>query len=271
MKIKKLNETREDDYRIADDALQRFRAQKRFSNPAEYKKKYVGVSDDEYKSMKKNSLPSDATEEERAAYYNYIDNSSDITSTIVDIAEKNGLTISGLEARIKEGDSYLRKARNRKSPIIEDCVRFSVICSNQNLVDIYKLVTKKVKESGYSVHLIENNFTDDKIALNNLAVYYSRNGSLTEVWFHTSETFEALHKGHKYYEVLRSYDGNDPEEVNAILRVLYDIYDTPMPDNIESVKSTGTYLHEGEEEDEIVGQFDLTATLKAIEKAWKAV
>ena len=117
--------------------------------------------------------------------------------------------------------------------------------------------------------MIENNFTDDKIALNNLAIYYERNGALFEIWFHTAETLAKTHEGHKYYEIVRSYDGSDPEELAAILRVLDDIMATTMPDRIETIKSTGTYLHEDIEEEDI--PYDIDATLDVIKRAWRAL
>ena len=176
--MKLIFENREDDYAVADKALKKFRDSKRFSLSKDYRPKYRGLSDDEYKELKKKSLPDSATDEERAAYYNYIDNSSDVLEAVLRIVDKFCLEVEGLDARIKEGDSYLRKAKRRNSATIEDCVRFSIICTNQNLVDVYYAVDKELKKAGYKVHMIENNFTDDKIALNNLAIYYERNGAL---------------------------------------------------------------------------------------------
>ena len=267
--MKLLKETKEDDYRIADKALDRFRSSKRFSNPDDYRQKYKNISDDEYKELKKKSLPDSASDEERAAYYNYIDNSSNVLEAVLRIVDKLGLEVEGLDARIKEGDSYLRKAKRRNSATIEDCVRFSIICTNQNLVKAYYAVDNELKSAGYKVHMVENNFTDDSIALNNLAVYYEKNGALFEIWFHTNETITALHKAHKYYEVVRSYDRDDPEELAAILRVLDDMFRTSKPDGIESIKSTGTYLHEDFEEDEM--PYDIDATLDVIKRAWRAI
>ena len=236
---------------LANRLVDEYRKESGFSNPEEYVKKYSGLSPEEYSEKKLASMPEKANKEIKDAYRKLIDTEKEATKVMKNMASENGFNLIGLDARLKEGDSFMRKIDTRvkmrgmtyaeASKTVEDGCRYTIVSGSNDLVKNYNSVVTELSKSGYTVSSIENNFTDPNLAMNNLAVYFkSPNESTVEVWFHTEQTYKMLGENHKYYEAIRIRGDWTDDGSKALDAVLYKGYydNIEMPKNIWNIEAT---------------------------------
>ena len=236
----------------AGEALSRYRKESGFTNPADYSKKYVGKSADEYTDIKKASLPERADKDVRKVYNRFCDTEKKVTSDLNEaMSGLDGIEMreNDLLFRMKEGDSFQRKVDGmvksgkygsaaQAALAVDDAIRYTTISTPETLVDNFNKTVATLESKGYEMVHCENLFTNTGTAFNCISTNFKApDGSLFELWFHTGETKEAQDQGgHAYYEALR-WSGTTNEERENLGSVLYErYYNCKIPDKIETVK-----------------------------------
>ncbi|WP_367568741.1 hypothetical protein [Lacrimispora sp.] len=140
-----------------------------------------------------------------------------ITADLIKISKDTGVVMVGLDRRLKEKDSFLRKVNTDSdhsldSQIIKDTInltndviRYTYQSSPFTLLESYKSVYKQMSNKGYKTVKVKNTWLDKRSVYKGVnCVFESPEGQRFEVQFHTPESFN-LKNGemHKLYEESR--------------------------------------------------------------------
>lgn len=140
-----------------------------------------------------------------------------ITADLTKISKDTGVAMVGLDRRLKEKDSFLRKVytdsdHSLDSQIIKDTInstndviRYTYQSSPLTLSESYKSVYKQMNDKGYKIVKVKNTWLDKRSTYKGVnCVFESPEGQRFEVQFHTPESFN-LKNGemHKLYEEAR--------------------------------------------------------------------
>ena len=166
-----------------------------------------------------------------------------ITKTVINVAENIGMTPAGIEYRIKNKDSFLRKIRSNYSPTgteyeVKDILRYTYVSGKQNLADKTLKSIEVFAQKGYTTTEIKNYW------LNAMTPYKGVNtilrdafGQPFELQYHTPESF-ALKNGelHTLYEEWRVLPYSDPKRAEFERRMEQLTSSLITPEGIEKVK-----------------------------------
>ncbi|WP_333652340.1 hypothetical protein [Lacrimispora sp.] len=140
-----------------------------------------------------------------------------ITADLTKISKDTGVAMVGLDRRLKEKDSFLRKVytdsdHSLDSQIIKDTInstndviRYTYQSSPLTLSQSYKSVYKQMNDKGYKIVKVKNTWLDKRSTYKGVnCVFESPEGQRFEVQFHTPESFN-LKNGemHNLYEEAR--------------------------------------------------------------------
>ncbi|MDK2966488.1 phage minor capsid protein [Lacrimispora sp.] len=174
-----------------------------------------------------------------------------ITADLKKISNDTGVTLVGLENRIKSKDSFLRKIgtdskHSLESRIIKDTIdstndiiRYTYQSNALSLVDSYKNISKHMKEMGYKTIRVKNFWLNKRSAYKGVnCVFESPEGQRFEVQFHTPESYKLKDSKemHGLYEEHRK-DTTSAERRNVLNNKMFELSShLEIPLNIDQIK-----------------------------------
>lgn len=173
-----------------------------------------------------------------------------ITKDIIDICKKNHTITIGLEYAVKEAshvDEKLKMAEKEhgikpidKIKTIGDLVRYTQLCSHDNIADVTQNTIKQLKDKGYTITEVDNKFASPHKKTGYRGMHInaiSPMGQKFELQIHSAESLDAKNRGHEIYKKIQSSD-IDEEEKNVLKKQVKEIHSFfPQPNDIDIVKS----------------------------------
>ena len=173
-------------------------------------------------------------------YAQAVQNEPKITEDVKRISEIEGLSIEGLEYRLKSRESYSRKiAVESESYEVNDIIRYTYIAGLNELSDKTIKALDTYRNEGYNVIKIKNTWIDDTNPYNGInTIIESENGQKFELQFHTQESFDLKNgKLHEIYEKQRIIKDKTSHEYLTLRDEMFELSDRIIrPVSIEKVK-----------------------------------
>lgn len=182
------------------------------------------------------------------SYYNKaLESEPEITANVKAVAEKSGMSMEGLENRIKGKESYLRKIESRYSPDgntyeVKDILRYTYTAAPENLVKCMQKSIEAYRNMGYNTIEVKNYWTDKLNPYNGInTTLRAPNGQAFEIQYHTSESFRVKNEEmHRFYEMQRLIKDAGSKEYMDLDDEMFKLSDSlEIPKNIRGVKSYG--------------------------------
>lgn len=182
------------------------------------------------------------------SYYNKaLESEPEITANVKAVAEKSGMSMEGLENRIKGKESYLRKIESRYSPDgntyeVKDILRYTYTAAPENLVKCMQKSIEAYRNMGYNTIEVKNYWTDKLNPYNGInTTLRAPNGQAFEIQYHTPESFQVKNEEmHRLYEMQRLIKDAGSKEYMDLDDEMFKLSDSmEIPKNIRGVKSYG--------------------------------
>lgn len=162
-----------------------------------------------------------------------------ITGDLIDTAKQLGLSLAGLEYRIKSQESLARKLRDDPKKKVRDVLRYTALSSPENLASDTKTFLETMTESGYTVSDIKNTWLESLNPYKGINTnLLSSDGYEFELQFHTPESFDIKNnKLHKLYEEARVIKDKTSARYLQLIDKMFELSATlEVPRNIEEVR-----------------------------------
>ena len=175
-----------------------------------------------YAKGKLDNFPNDAPEEIKPAYERACAAEPKITKDMQDITSNSpGAHLEGLDYRLKDGDSFARKANsvseNKGIPLedaannMHDLNRYTQVSDGDHLVDNANNTLAGLKDKGYTINDVNSTWGDDGAYKGINCKLTSPDGQPCELQFHTPESLDTKEPMHKLYEAQRQLPEGSPE------------------------------------------------------------
>ena len=175
-----------------------------------------------YAKEKLDSFPNDAPEEIKPAYERACAAEPRITQDMQDTtAGVPSAHLEGLDYRLKDGDSFARKAESisddKGIPLedaannMHDANRYTQVSDGDHLVDNTNNTLAALKDKGYSIDDVNSTWGDDGAYKGINCKLTSPEGQPCELQFHTPESYATKEPMHKLYEEQRQLPETSPE------------------------------------------------------------
>lgn len=125
-----------------------------------------------------------------------------VTKDLLEISEKLGTEMVGLDFRLKSEDSLTRKVLKEPNNKMRDVLRYTNISSPDTQVSNYFKMTEELNKRGYNISKVKNYWNNPDNPYNGVNInLITPDNYEFELQFHTAESFE-LKNGqlHKLYE-----------------------------------------------------------------------
>lgn len=180
------------------------------------------MSSSKYSKTKLETFPKQASPAARAVYEKAVKSEPAITNKMKSLASQMGAEMDGLDYRLKDGDSFMRKVRSdakekrwnqqKAADNLFDAVRYTQISDDANLASNAKKTIAQLKAEGYNVIGVKNTWKDPTNAYNGINVKVkSPDGQQFELQFHTRDSLRVKEEIHGLYEKQRVLKKNSPE------------------------------------------------------------
>lgn len=178
-------------------------------------------------------------------YYNkVVANEAIITEQVTKVANKIGMVQEGLEFRIKDKDSFLRKVRTNYTSTgneyeINDILRYTYSADSNTLVDKTLQSIANHEQTGYNTVKIKNYWLDKQSPYKGINTFVQApNGQKFELQYHTPESFQLKNgKLHELYEKARALDTRSDEFARLRDDMLDLSKELTLPSKIKDVKN----------------------------------
>ncbi|WP_024348023.1 phage minor capsid protein [Lacrimispora indolis] len=178
-----------------------------------------------------------------------------ITADLKKISNNTGVTMVGLEYRLKSKESFLRKVGTESEHSLDpqrikdtisstnDVIRYTYQDNPLTLVDSYKNIAGALQEKGYDLVRVKNfwhNKGNPYNGINCTFRVHDPEGKWHqdfEVQFHTPESYGVKDRMHKDYEAWRLLDAASPEAIALRRKMMEQSRGMEIPANIEEVKN----------------------------------
>jgi len=201
-----------------------------------------------YAKEKLDNFPKDAPEEIKPAYERACAAEPKITKDMEDAtANTPGAHLEGLDHRLKDGDSFARKAESvadNKGMSLQDAAdnmhdlnRYTQVSDGDHLVDNANNTLGALKDKGYNIDDVNSTWGNDGAYKGINCKLTSPEGQPCELQFHTPESLATKEPMHELYEAQRQLPEGSPEW-NAYEDQMKDMSSslTP-PKNLENLKT----------------------------------
>ena len=164
-----------------------------------------------------------------------------VTKDLIEISDKLGTEMVGLEYRIKSEESLSRKISNEPEAKMRDVLRYTNIANPEEQVEKYLDMIDELKERGYNVSEVKNYWLNEDNPYNGININLLTPSQYEfELQFHTKESFELKNgKLHELYEKRRVLD--PIKDIDAIIELDNQMYELSnkltKPINIEKIRS----------------------------------
>lgn len=209
-----------------------------------------------YRKAKIAEIPPTMSDAVRDVYMDAVAAEKDCTSSILDINNSlDGVSMDGLEFRLKGAESYDRKVKTIMQDMalmgkvaderdvansLFDLNRYTQVSENENLATNVNKTLDMLEKKGYVVTKVKNYWLKPDSAYRGINTsLISPNGKQVELQFHTPETIKARDVNHTIYELQRQYREGDSMYNYSDNLMKQNIYDVGVPNNIWEVKQRG--------------------------------
>jgi SPP1 gp7 family putative phage head morphogenesis protein len=179
-------------------------------------------------------------------YYNKaIANEPLITAHIEGVAKQADMNVLGLDKRIKDKDSYLRKIRANYNPNvveyeINDIIRYTYGAGPGKLADRTLKSMSLHSQLGYDTIKVKNSWTDPDNPYSGVnTIIKAPGGQKFELQYHTQESFDLkngqLHELYEKQRIIKDTSCNEYIELNDQMFDLSDKLEIPI--NIKAVRN----------------------------------
>ncbi len=181
-------------------------------------------------------------------YYNKaVENEPEITAHVRATASDVGMKAEGLECRIKEKGSFLRKIAGRYNPDgntyeVKDILRYTYTAPPDKLAGKISESIETYQRSGYNTVEVKNYWLDKGNPYNGVnTVLKAPNGQKFELQYHTPESFKVKNgEMHKLYEEHRALTDSNSAKGAALEDKMFEISESmEIPKGIEVIKNAG--------------------------------
>lgn len=180
----------------------------------------------------------------------------EITKKMKDLASKNGVSMYGLEYRLKDVDSIARKVElekerykgnvTRAAKFLTDISRYTMSVPTEDYGNKVKSILAELEKDGYKVN-VKNHWSKDAGPYRGLNVrLISPDGNRIELQLHTPQSIEVKNKIHPLYTEFRSSKDNE-RRLNLWNKMTRLTEAIPMPEGAMGV---------GEEKDIVIRKFE---------------
>ena len=209
------------------------------------KARWGAMSPTEYSQTKLKEFPDGVNPSVKAVFEKAAKAEPAITASMQKYAEACGAEMDGLEFRMKDGDSYMRKVRKdarekggqeKAAEGLYDAVRYTQVSDEKNLAQNCKKTLTNLQAEGYNVVGVKNTWKDPTNPYNGINVKLrSPDGQQFELQFHTRDSLRVKEEIHKLYEEQRKLSKRDPKwkELNDQMMAISN--GQRRPDSIETV------------------------------------
>ena len=170
------------------------------------------------------------SEKMRSIWEKAVADSKQVTTDMLDVAQKSGAYMYGLENCVKGASHFENKVQRLKNKghdgtleeiaerDMNDAVRFTAICDNDNVVSTVKSLCKELKNKGYEIVELENKFLNDDGTVNEDVPYRavhigvkSPEGRVMELQVHTPQSQNIKNMNHKEYDIQNDMEKKKPK------------------------------------------------------------
>ncbi len=188
------------------------------------------------------------------AYNKIILKEPGITADLKKISNNTGVTMVGLEYRLKSKESFLRKVGTESEHSLDpqrikdtisftnDVIRYTYQDNPLTLVDSYKNIAGELQEKGYDLVRVKNFWNNKGNPYNGINCTFrvhdpeGKGYQDFEVQFHTPESYGVKDRMHKDYEAWRLLDAASPDAIALRRKMMEQSRGMEIPANIEEVK-----------------------------------
>lgn len=168
-----------------------------------------------------------------------------ITQAMTDITQKAGVSLAGLEFRLKSEHSLQRKVEksildgaglNEVLRSTSDIVRYTAILDKDNFVAQYQAVVQELIKNGYKIVIVKNTWKQGQ-PYKGINTFVEKDGVVFEMQYHTQESFE-LKNGelHRLYEIYRAKTTKLEQKSKLGLQMIKLSDKISNPTDVETIK-----------------------------------
>jgi len=161
-----------------------------------------------------------------------------VTDDLVNLAKNNGGRMEGLDFRLKTLESLERKLiSDGVNEPMNDVLRYTVIIDD-DLAKGTNAIMQGLESKGYQTIKVKNTFQDGKLYKGINTNVKSPGGSVFEIQYHTSESFNVKQNiNHSLYEQYRLLNPKSAEAIKLEQQMIINSNSIKLPVNISSIKS----------------------------------
>lgn len=168
-----------------------------------------------------------------------------ITADMKDIAATQGVSLAGLDFRLKGVESLLRKvstdagAENISMRVafdkLKDVIRYTAVLSESKFVAQYEAFRKELDDRGYKVIKVKNTWKKDSM-YKGINTNLEKDGLKFEMQYHTEKSLDVKEVIHKPYEEYRQ-PGLSKERKEELEKIMIDFSSAiPDPKGVEWIR-----------------------------------
>lgn len=178
----------------------------------------------------------------------------DMTTSIINAAESEGINTEGIASRMKTEGSLTRKIRDDYAQSVADdkhksmldvakdeadINRYTLILKDNKFGDQFEGVVKSMEKEGYVLGRVKNTFGDmSKEYWGVNTVFFNKQGLPMEVQFHTQDSFDIKqYTNHQYYEIERDLTRSEKERADAHEEIIKNTHSLEVPNGMEKVEN----------------------------------
>jgi hypothetical protein len=167
-----------------------------------------------------------------------------ITEELKQIADTIGGTLAGLDNRIKDYVSFMKKEHTYKGGVIHDIIRYTFLFDTVNYTEQVQQVLSILKMHGQKVVKIKNTWNDELTPYKAINTFIEfRGGFIYEIQFHTPQSYHVKSGNmHDLYK-LRNYlisEYAPLEQIEYIDKQMFEIsYTVKIPPCVEEIDNYG--------------------------------
>lgn len=186
-------------------------------------------------------------------YDNALKNEAKITNKMINLVDKRGTSLYGVEFSAKTGTSVSEKIERKKAKILPglpvpkddeivasmpDLIRYTIVTDHAGMADEVEGFLDDFKRSGFNVVKLDNKYIDGETPYKAIHLdVKSKDGQMFEVQFQSKQSLEIKHASDILYSEQRKTTTSKERKLE-LDKQMVDLWNTlPRPKNIDKLKS----------------------------------
>ena len=204
-------------------------------------------------SILDNRLSPSVAPEAQIVYDNALKNEAKITNKMINLVDKRGTSLYGVEFSAKTGTSVSEKIERKKAKILPglpvpkddeivasmpDLIRYTIVTDHAGMADEVEGFLDDFKRSGFNVVKLDNKYIDGETPYKAIHLdVKSKDGQMFEVQFQSKQSLEIKHASDILYSEQRKTTTSKERKLE-LDKQMVDLWNTlPRPKNIDKLKS----------------------------------